>query len=266
MFLLLSQISIEKEGFFQEEIKEGLKRLSQIPPGRIFLIPTRLDDCKPLHRELNELTWLDLFPDWDEGTKKIEAIIEHHRQIKLEGMRKSEELVKIDTPAHPIQSKSRERDRSKSHQSSSPMAMSTAMNFFAPSLPVSQVVALEFRRQSTENPADEEHTDFRDHVVEFQETISRQLYNYFAFIAQSPRAKKGLTYDLTEAVTDAIKSILDLRIHSSDKEQSKKKVDHLLKEIASEFGEWLGYGCTGRYVAPWSKIRLEDDYLVLMGS
>lgn len=71
VILLLSSRSVSKVGFIQKEIHEALDRLQYFPPGRLFLIPARIDDCEPKHRELKGLQWVDLFPDHEKGLKKI---------------------------------------------------------------------------------------------------------------------------------------------------------------------------------------------------
>jgi len=68
---LLSHRSLGKRGFVQKELRYALDVLEEIPPGRIFLIPARLDGCRPTHRALASLHWVDLFPDWDVGVGKI---------------------------------------------------------------------------------------------------------------------------------------------------------------------------------------------------
>ena len=44
---LLSSRSVTKRGFVQKEIREALDVMSELPEGEIFLIPVRLDDCRP---------------------------------------------------------------------------------------------------------------------------------------------------------------------------------------------------------------------------
>ncbi|OLE52854.1 MAG: hypothetical protein AUG51_16045 [Acidobacteria bacterium 13_1_20CM_3_53_8] len=71
VILILSDNSINKEGFVQKEIGEALNRFSRVPPGKIFIIPARISDCIPKHRELQRLNWVDLFANWDEGVNRI---------------------------------------------------------------------------------------------------------------------------------------------------------------------------------------------------
>jgi hypothetical protein len=72
--VLLSSHSTMKRGFVQKEVRKALDLLDQVPDSQIFLIPLRLDDCRPDHDRLNDLQWVDLFPAWEEGIRKIQAI------------------------------------------------------------------------------------------------------------------------------------------------------------------------------------------------
>ena len=68
---LLSSKSLSKRGYVQKELKVAFEVLDKIPDSDIFVIPARLDECRPSHEKLNELQWVDLFPSYKEGLKKI---------------------------------------------------------------------------------------------------------------------------------------------------------------------------------------------------
>ncbi len=76
ILILISSKSVTKRGFFQAEIKQALAAYDEVPPGNIFLIPVRLDNTRPRHKDLSELQWVDLFPDYDEALGKIIKAIE----------------------------------------------------------------------------------------------------------------------------------------------------------------------------------------------
>ena len=42
----LSQKSVQKQGYIQREFKMALNEMADRPPGQIYLIPLRLDDCR----------------------------------------------------------------------------------------------------------------------------------------------------------------------------------------------------------------------------
>jgi hypothetical protein len=67
---LLSSRSVSKRGYVQRELKRALDVINEIPVGRTFVIPARLDDCKP-PSGLLDFQWVDLFGNWDSGVKAI---------------------------------------------------------------------------------------------------------------------------------------------------------------------------------------------------
>jgi hypothetical protein len=63
VLVCLSRTSIEKTGYVQKEIKFVLDRADEMPEGRIYLIPVRLEDCV-IPRRLAKWQWVDLYsPD-----------------------------------------------------------------------------------------------------------------------------------------------------------------------------------------------------------
>lgn len=68
---LLSTNSISKKGYVQRELKIALKNIDLIPFNSVYIIPARLDDCKPFEEILQNLQWVDLFPSYENGISKI---------------------------------------------------------------------------------------------------------------------------------------------------------------------------------------------------
>lgn len=68
---LLSKRSLSKRGYVQKELRHGLNVMMEIPENEIFLIPVRLEECAPSLDLLRELLWVDLYPSYKEGLKKI---------------------------------------------------------------------------------------------------------------------------------------------------------------------------------------------------
>lgn len=63
ILVCLSKESIAKEGYVQKEFKRALGFAEEKPEGAIFLIPLRLDDCKP-PLKFQQWQWADFFhPD-----------------------------------------------------------------------------------------------------------------------------------------------------------------------------------------------------------
>jgi hypothetical protein len=68
---LISAHSVNKQGFVQKELRHAIERLEMFPRGDVFVVPVRLDDSQPRDEALKDLHWLDLFPDYDEGLRKL---------------------------------------------------------------------------------------------------------------------------------------------------------------------------------------------------
>jgi hypothetical protein len=68
---IFSSVSVAKQGYVQEEFKYALDVLDKVPKSQIFVIPVRLDDCKIPYEKLKDVEYMDLFPDWKAGMKRI---------------------------------------------------------------------------------------------------------------------------------------------------------------------------------------------------
>jgi hypothetical protein len=66
---LFSATSVKKIGYVQNEFKYALEVFKRYPPGIIFYIPVRLDDCDIPYDKLDSIHRADLFPQdkWKEG-------------------------------------------------------------------------------------------------------------------------------------------------------------------------------------------------------
>lgn len=79
---LLSSHSVTKRGYVQKELKAALDLVDEFPPSKIFIIPVRLDDCRPSDERLMELHWVDLFPAYEEGLSRILRVLLPEEQIE----------------------------------------------------------------------------------------------------------------------------------------------------------------------------------------
>jgi len=75
-----SQHSANKKGGFQAEIRYALDCARRVPLDDIFLVPVRLDSCRVPATIRREIQYVDLFPDWQRGLRRIVAIL--NRQLK----------------------------------------------------------------------------------------------------------------------------------------------------------------------------------------
>ena len=75
-----SHLSVRKRGSFQAEIRYALDCARRTPLDEAFLIPIRLDNCRVPLRIRREIHYIDLFPDWNRGVRRVVSIID--RQLR----------------------------------------------------------------------------------------------------------------------------------------------------------------------------------------
>jgi hypothetical protein len=93
VIVCLSKSSVEKEGYYQKEIKKVLDVSDQKPEGTIFIIPLRLDDCQP-PRRLAKWQYVDYFP-----LNQREPSYQHLLQsLKMRNIKLLPEAKKPNTP------------------------------------------------------------------------------------------------------------------------------------------------------------------------
>jgi hypothetical protein len=68
---VISTRSLSKRGYVQKELRLALEVLDEIPIDERFLIPVRLDECRPKDSRLKALQWVDLFPDYRTGLERL---------------------------------------------------------------------------------------------------------------------------------------------------------------------------------------------------
>jgi SIR2-like domain/TIR domain len=83
---LFSSRSVDKIGYVNKELRYALEALDHYPEKSIFMIPVRLDDCEIPFEKLKKIHNADLFPDWNNGVKRIfkSMGIDIDRQVKEE--------------------------------------------------------------------------------------------------------------------------------------------------------------------------------------
>ena len=82
-----SRLSVGKKGSFQAEIRYALDCARHVPLDEIFLIPVRLDDCPMPSRIRRETHYIDLFPDWNRGLRRIVSVIQKQLRKSLQPKR-----------------------------------------------------------------------------------------------------------------------------------------------------------------------------------
>lgn len=70
-----SRHSVNRWGGFQAELRYALDCARRIPLDEIFVVPVRLDNCRVPRSIQRELQYIDLFPDWDRGVRRLVAMM-----------------------------------------------------------------------------------------------------------------------------------------------------------------------------------------------
>ncbi len=66
-----SRRAISKKGRFHAELRYALDCASHTPLDEVYFIPVRLDECDVPARITREIQYVDLFPDWDKGFRRV---------------------------------------------------------------------------------------------------------------------------------------------------------------------------------------------------
>lgn len=66
-----SSRSIAKRGQFQSELRYALDCARRTPLDESFLLPVRFDACEVPRRVSDHVQYVDLFPDWERGLKRV---------------------------------------------------------------------------------------------------------------------------------------------------------------------------------------------------
>jgi nucleoid DNA-binding protein len=67
--------SIVKRGQFQSELRYALDCARQRPLDQTFVIPVRLEECSVPRRISSHVHYVDLYPDWHKGVRRIARAI-----------------------------------------------------------------------------------------------------------------------------------------------------------------------------------------------
>ena len=79
---LFSSTSVSKTGYVQKEFRRAIDTFDEFPEGEIFAIPVRLDDCEIPYERFKKIERVDLFPDWDEGIKRLLRTFQGHFHVE----------------------------------------------------------------------------------------------------------------------------------------------------------------------------------------
>ena len=79
---MLTTHSLTKRGFVQRELRVALNLLDLYPVSKRFLIPVRLEPCKPRDARLAALQWIDLFPSYEAGFSRLVRSLGRRRRAR----------------------------------------------------------------------------------------------------------------------------------------------------------------------------------------
>ena len=71
---------MRKKGSFQAEIRYALDCARRRPLAdnieAVFVIPVRLEECQVPRRISDQVQYVDLFPDWEKGVRRLAKAIQ----------------------------------------------------------------------------------------------------------------------------------------------------------------------------------------------
>jgi hypothetical protein len=67
--------AVVKRGSFQSELRFALECTRQMPLDEIFFIPVRLEECVVPASVSRQIQYVDLFPDWAAGVRRLLAVL-----------------------------------------------------------------------------------------------------------------------------------------------------------------------------------------------
>jgi TIR domain len=77
-----SRRATSQRGSFHSELRYALFCAAKVPLDEIFLIPLRLDDCQVPRRISKQIQYLDLFPVWKTGVRRLIAGIKKQDEVR----------------------------------------------------------------------------------------------------------------------------------------------------------------------------------------
>lgn len=79
--------SVAKRGHFQSELRYALDCARRLPLEEVFVIPVRFEPCAIPRRLSEQVQYVDLFPDWEKGIRRLlRAIRKSARRRPLAGL------------------------------------------------------------------------------------------------------------------------------------------------------------------------------------
>ena len=77
-----SKRAVCKRGSFHSELRFALECAAQVPLDEIFLIPVRLENCVLPARISGQTQYVDLFPNWGAGIRRIRRVMREQERLR----------------------------------------------------------------------------------------------------------------------------------------------------------------------------------------
>jgi hypothetical protein len=75
-----SRRSTSKRGSFHSELRYALTCAARVPLDEIFFIPVRLDGCVVPGNISKRIQYIDLFPDWEAGVRRVIGVLKTQQE------------------------------------------------------------------------------------------------------------------------------------------------------------------------------------------
>ena len=124
LFSLFSGNSVQAEGDVQIQIRKALDVLDKYPESKIFFIPARLAKVDIPYEELRKFTYVDLFPEWEEGLKRILMAM----KVKTDQIQSVIERQRVNSP-YPSSASNTIQESYSSHKAPQPLTFKRAKQF-----------------------------------------------------------------------------------------------------------------------------------------
>jgi hypothetical protein len=76
--------SVSKRGMFQSELRHALECAERRPLDDVYLLPVRLERCAVPGQIAAQVQYVDLFPDWDRGVKRLVRSIRRASRSRMQ--------------------------------------------------------------------------------------------------------------------------------------------------------------------------------------
>jgi hypothetical protein len=79
---VFSKHSVIKKGQFQSELRYALDCALRLPLESVFVLPVRIDECDVPSSISQRVQYVDLFPSWKQGIRRLCATVDEASRLK----------------------------------------------------------------------------------------------------------------------------------------------------------------------------------------